>query len=243
MSQELLLIGNPAKRRKSRKTRSVAQRRATAKMLAANRGRRARRAPVRALSNPVRHRRRARRSVSVSRRRTRRNPIGSGSLRGIVPMLKAAGLGGAGAFVTDVAYGYAQPYLPAAFQTPLPGSGLNVTYYLGKGAFTVALGMLAKRALGVRSGIMTEGALAVLAHGAIKDLAGSAGVSLPMGYMPGGRVIPPLPISQNLRGLRKYVGAGGGAVPMIGAGNVNTLFGGSQMAKYVSAGQRETILR
>lgn len=226
--QELLLIGNPAKRRraktarrKSRKAASPAQLRARARFAAMARGR--------TTPNPV-HRRRARRTVARTHRRVRRNPIGGGTLRSLVPMLQNAAWGGAGALVNDVAYGYVQPYLPATFQTPVPGAGLSLGYYVGKGAVAIALGVLGRRIVGARAARMTEGALSVLAHSAMKDAAASAGINVPMGYMPGGRVVPALPISQN---LRKYV-----------PGNVTSLpRAGSQMGAYVSAAQREGMHR
>lgn len=226
MPAELLLVGNPARRRrKSARKASRAQLRARARFAAMARGR--------ALPNPVKHRRR-RAHVVHHHRRVRRNPIGGHALRGLMPMIKAAGLGGAGAIAVDLSYGFAMPYLPAMVQTPLAtGGGINPAYYLAKGAFTVALGVLAKKALGAKAGTMTEGALAVLMHDGMKQFVQGSGMALPLGFMPGGRVLPPLPMSQT---LRKYVGPQNNpaSLPMPGRG---------ALRMYVPASQRENAIR
>lgn len=226
MSAELLLIGNPAKRKAS-----PAQLRARAAFAAAARARSTK-------ANPVK-RHRKKHKVRHSGR-ARRNPIGGNALRGLMPMIKAAGLGGAGALASDVAYGFALPYLPAMIQSPLAeGGGINPAYYLGKGAFTVALGVMAKKVLGAKAATMTEGALAVLMHDGMKQFLGTTGVSVPMGYMPGGRILPPLPMGQGQplrRGVGKYVSLPRAMSP--GGGN-----GMRQMGMYVSPRQREGSLR
>lgn len=153
MATTLLL--NPRRRRAARKgakrsrksNPSAAQKRARAAFAAMARGRsRAARA-----ANPKR--RRARRSArrsnpivsyrrSVSRRR--RNPIslgGSGltNLRSYIAPIKDAAVMGAGAVAMDLAYGYAQPYLPAMLQRQAGRVGLGD---LTKALLTVAFGKL-----------------------------------------------------------------------------------------------------
>lgn len=196
MPSELLLIGNPARRRRKsakRRTRSnpvsPAQRAARAKFAAMARGRTS--------PNPIRRRRR---SAAVSRRRVRRNPIGGSVMRGLGPMVKSAAYGAAGALAVDVGYGFALPYLPAMIQTPVAvGGGINPAYYLGKGAFTIALGVLGKKVLGPKAGPMVEGALAVLLHDAGKRFIEGSGMGVTMGFMPGGRILPQLPAARSLR--------------------------------------------
>jgi hypothetical protein len=211
---ELLLVGNPRKRRrgsrKARRRASPAQRRARARFAAMARARshaarprrRARRHAV--ALNPIRHRRRARHHVA--RRRFRRNPIRMGGyLRGYVPMLKSAGVGATGAILNDVAYGFALPFLPAMMATPVSASGgMNPAYYLGKIGTAFALGAIGSKVIGSRAATMTEGALTVTIRDAIKQMLISFGIAVPMGAaLNPGRVTPPLPISQN---LRKYIG-------------------------------------
>lgn len=196
---ELLLVGNPAPRRKSTKRPSAAQ--------MANRARFA--AMARARANPAPRHHKRRKSSAPRKRHYRRNPIGGNAMRGLMPMLKGAAYGGVGAIASDVGYGFLMPYLPAIVQTPLSATGgINPAYYLGKGAFTIALGVLAKNVLGAKAGPMTEGALAVVFHDAMKQFVQGSGMAIQLGagpgFMPGGQQLPQLPIARN---LRQYVGS------------------------------------
>lgn len=191
---ELLLI-NPKGRnmkRKSRKPRTAAQKRATAKMIAANRARAggrarpARKASRKRRSNPVgavtsTMRRRVRRNPARARRR---NPIAIGSAaRGMLGQFKDALIGGAGSVAVDLAYGQVTPYLPASLQR-VPGSvGLGDAV---KAVFTVAIGqLLAKPTRGV-SRKMAAGALTVQAAQMIASFVPG---SMRMGYANPARIV------------------------------------------------------
>ena len=163
--QELLLV-NPAKRRKSRKAASPAQRRARAAFAAASRARRKnpskRRASRRSVARPAARRRnpimaRARRSSR------RRNPI---AMRGVMntgfDMLKNAAIGGAGGIATDYLFTqYVQPQLPASLLAPIPYAGV-------KAVATVALGIIGKKFAGSIALKAAEGALTKQAYDFIK---------------------------------------------------------------------------
>lgn len=92
MSQILLLQGNPSKRRKSRKHRSAAQRRATAKLVAMNRNpaKRKSRRKSRKSSAVAVVRRSSRRSVRRSARRSFSRS--SGGLRSFTGLLKTGAM-------------------------------------------------------------------------------------------------------------------------------------------------------
>ena len=224
----LLVVGNPArKRRKSRKAASPAQLRARAAFAArARAGSRKRRNTVRAnpapTSNPIRRRRRS--AGAVSRRRVRRNPIGGSLLRGIVPQLKDAAIGAGGAVAVEIAYGYAKPYLPDMVQEPVSTTGgLNPAYYAAKGALAIALGIVARKALGAKAARMVEGSLTVTMHDAAKQFIAGSGMGITLGAA--AQQLPPLPVSRRLRGdMGEYV-----------SGPRNR----SNMGEYVSAGARE----
>lgn len=207
---ELMLIGNPRRRggrgkhrSKSRRRASPAQRRARARFAAMARGRSRARRRRTAVLNPVRHRRH-RRHV-IARRRFRRNPIRMGGyLRGYVPMLKQATVGASGAILNDIAYGFASPFLPAMMQVPVSATGgINPAYYLGKIGTAFALGAIGTKIAGAKAATMVEGALTVTMRDAIKQMLVSFGIAVPMGALNPGRVLPPLPMQQN---LRKYIG-------------------------------------
>lgn len=135
-----------------------------------------------------------------------------------MPMVKDSAVGAAGAIGVDVLYGFLQQYLPASM-TQSGGTmqvmGVNPIYVLSKGAAAVALGTLGKRILGRNAGKIVEGSLTVTLHETMKTMLASSGVNLTLGYMPGGQVLPPLPMSQSLRGtgsrhgtLGMYAGSG-----------------------------------
>lgn len=174
-----LMLINPkgrTKMAKSRKHRSPAQKAATKRMLAANRGGRAaparktRRRKTSYASNPIASVRRRRRShvakATRSSRRRRSNPI---SLRGPMQLLMPALKGAAGALTVNAIFNYA----------PLPlilRNGKMV--YLTKGLLAVALGVFGKKFLGNTAVQMAEGALTVIATNAAQDLLSATGLKL-----------------------------------------------------------------
>lgn len=214
---ETIALINPSRRRRGgRKHRSAAQRRATRRMLAANRARRGgsrrrRRHASRAVGAAVLTNPRRRRSRS---RRMRRNPI-SLNVRGIAakPMqfLAPALTGAVGAIVVNTTLSK----LAGAGVIPLTLMTGRVRYLTQAGA-AIALGMVAQK-FGVKSAMArqaAEGALTVTLVDAIKDFAGSAGVTLGGGmgyYLPARQMTPQ---GRQLQGIGKYVsGPGAPVVP------------------------------
>ena len=203
MSQ--LLLVNPRKRRKSRKTRKSASRR---------------RNPVRAR----RHKRRvARRSnpIRVYRKRTRgrarrRNPISlRGMSGGLVGQLVNALKGAGGAIVNDAAFTYIP--LPAMLKS---GPMSLVTRALGAFGVGYVVSMVGGKSLGAK---MTEGALTVLAYQAIKPMVSTimplAGDDIEgLGYYSPGMImqdtLSPLPDLNTGTPLAAYLsGLGANALP------------------------------
>ena len=87
-----------------------------------------------------------------------------------------AALGASGALVFDVAYGYLNPYLPAAFQSGY----INV---LVKGAAAVGLGMVGMKFLGRERGkALMLGAFTVVAYGALRNAVSGMGIPGLSGY-------------------------------------------------------------
>jgi hypothetical protein len=212
MSQ-LLLVGNPAKRRRSSKPRSAAQKAATRKMLAANRSRknpvhRKRRARVAsARKNPVAHRRT--RAVVHHKRRTRRNPI-SAHMGGAVTLVKGAAIGAVGAIGVDALFGFVSSYLPASFSTEKDATGaVNYGYYLAKGATAVAAAMALKKVVGgQRAAQVATGSLTVTLYRAIAGFMATSipSVKLGMQLNPAQIVAPNArPQLAGVAGMGKYV--------------------------------------
>lgn len=187
---ELLLI-NPRKRRRKAKKAKRRARRNPVSM----------RAVTRRASNPRRRRRARRNPVSyaaVSRRaralgnprRRRRNPSFrmGGIFSGLVPMIRDAAIGAAGAVAVDLAMGQVNRYLPAAVQV-VPGrvgAGDAV-----KAVITVALGKLLARPTRGMSNKMAAGALTVQAHGIIKQfLPATLTAAMPVSYASPARIVP-----------------------------------------------------
>ncbi len=249
MSQ-VLLVGNPIKRkrktaakRKSTRKASPAQLRARAKFAAMARARagktKRRASPKRksrtstavTRSNPIVAKRRSpKRRTHVAKRRTRRNPIsGRGITAMLVPALKQAGLGAAGAIGVDVAFGFVQSYLPAGVQSPTDATGgVNYAYYAAKGAAAFAIAMGVRKLVGGnKAAHVLNGSLTVTLHDMAKGLMGTYAPSMTMGQyigptpglsnMPGGRVVA-LP-SSSLRGMQQYITAQSGG---LGAGSSGT---------------------
>lgn len=198
MSQLLLIHPNPKKRR-GKKRRSAAQRAATARMLAANprssgsgRKRKYRRSAVG----------RVRRSVRRYSRRAGRS-LRSFSVSGVVPMVKNAGMGAAGALGVDIAYGAASRFLPAAVLSPIGADGkMNYAYYAAKGAAAVALGVLAGKVISPTAAHkMAEGSLTVTLYDAVKSMIPAG--SVPMGYASSAQIA-----RGNVRRISEYVRQG-----------------------------------
>jgi len=207
---DILLI-NPAKRKgrkmARKKTRSAAQRRATAKLVAMNRRRSspARRAPRRKARrrNPISiitartPRRPARRTRNPlgrrsGRHRRRRNPISLGgvSARGIIGQVKDALIGAGGAVAVDAAYARLSPMLPATLQR-MPGSvGAGDAV---KALFTILAGKLLSRMTRGLSNRMAQGALTVQAHGIVSSMlpAGLLGYYSPARIVQGNNRVGP----------------------------------------------------
>ena len=183
--QELLLV-NPRKR--TRKTRSAAQRAATRKLVALNKARRKNPAPARrrrraapkapaVMSNP---RRRTRTIVKTVRSRRRRNPSTRGNMTG---MFQTALMSAAGAVTVNAAYNY----------LPIPAT-LKVGYtgYAVKAGLAMALGLFGKKFLGSRAVKMAEGSLTVTLSQVLVDVGAKAGLQL--GYYSPAVQMAPRPI-------------------------------------------------
>jgi len=227
MPVSLLLVGNPARRR-TRKARAKSRKAPSAKQLAARRkfaamararaGKRraAKRTSVTVMrSNPVKRRRHvAKRSHAVARRRVRRNPISSASLRNVTSLLKTSATGAAGAIGVDVLMGLVQRYLPAAIATPNDSAGgVNYGYYAAKGALAVVASMGAAKVIGAATAArIAEGSLTVTLHGLMARLIAANMSSVPLGMYtgarlgnsPGGKVLN-MNANRPLRGVGAYV--------------------------------------
>lgn len=202
-----------------KKTRSAAQRRATAKLVSMNKARRSGRKARR--HNPIstiaaraavrRTRRPARRTanpIGRTRRavRRRRNPISLGglSVKGIMSQVKDALIGAGGAVALDVAYARLNPMLPASLQrTPgMIGAGDAV-----KALVTIAAGKLLNRATRGLSGKMAQGALTVQAHGIVSAMlpAGMVGFYSPARIVQGTNRVGPM---RSGNGMQAYLPPG-----------------------------------
>lgn len=235
MSQ-LLLVGNPARRRK---TRSAAQKRATAKMLAANRSKRRaspkrKRSVVALATNPAPRRRRRTATVKhTAKRRARRNPISASlSIRSITAQLKNAGIGAAGALGVDVAYGFASGYLPDMIKAPVDAAGApNYAYYAAKGLLAIGIGMAAKKVVGAnRAAQLVEGSLTVTAHDLMKTIVAKNFAGVTLGYASPGRTLPYMPNNQALGGVGTYL-----------SGTPSQNMQNRSLSAYVPQSQREVL--
>lgn len=186
----LLLVGNPARRRAkkrnpAKRAASPAQKRARAAF--------ARAAKARSRSNPAKRRatakhrtHRARRNPIASRRprRARRNPISAGlNLRSITAQLKSAAVGAGGAVGVDVLFGMVSGYLPASLATPVDtqNGGVNYGYYATKAATAIGAGLLLRRFLKHNAGRIVEGSLTVTMHDMAKQFLANNATSVPLG--------------------------------------------------------------
>lgn len=207
MSQLMLIHPNPKKRR------SAAQRAATARMLAANRAKRGGGGGKKSRKKYTRKtavQRTVYRTKRYARRAARR---GGRILRGfstgsVVPMVKSAGIGAAGAIGVDIAMGYATRVLPASVASPVAADGgMNYGYYATKGALAIALGVLGRRVISPSlASKMAEGSLTVTLYNAAKGFIPTGSVPMSgMGY-PSSAMIAR---GGNVRRISEYVNAGG----------------------------------
>jgi hypothetical protein len=176
------IAANPRKRR-SKKSRSPAQRAATRRMIAANRS---------VKRNPTK--RRARRSSPVasaprrspSRRSTSRVRASfAGSGASAMTLVKAGAIGAGGALAVDVAQGFVNGFLPVSMATKLNADGTtNYLNYAVKGALAVGLAHFGKRFLpGGVAAQMATGSMTVMAYELMRPLAASMlPASMPLGW-------------------------------------------------------------
>jgi hypothetical protein len=196
---EMLLL-NPAPRRRRRKnpTRTAAQRRATARLVALNRARRAnpakrrkarRRNPVAAPAAPVslsrapmrRRRRNPVRAIEVRRRR--RNPAGlRGLTSGIMPAVTDALVQGGGAVAFDVLHGQLARFLPVALQRTPGQVGVGDAV---KAVGTLMIGRLLNRTTRGLSMRAAKGALTVQAYELVRQFVPA---NMTMGYAGAGMI-------------------------------------------------------
>jgi hypothetical protein len=171
---EMLLI-NPRKRRAGIKRRKTAQR----STVSAKRVTRRRRSASGYAANPISQvRRRVRNRIAKAHhkiRRRRRNPIGGVNMQGIVPMIKRAAIGGAGAVAMDALMTQVNKFMPASLQGGHVGLAVQAV-------LSVALGKGLSRATKGVSETMAVGALTVQAADLVRSLtSGMTGMS-GMGY-------------------------------------------------------------
>lgn len=258
---EILLL-NPKGRTKMAKKRSAAQKRATSKMIAANRARarvggvkrRAARkttgakrrrivARTTVMANPAprRRRRAARRSNPAAMvRRRRRNPISLGGrgMGGLLGPMKEAAIQGAGAVAFDIGFGYLNAYLPASLQRTPGRVGVGDAV---KAVITVVAGnFLGKYTKGM-SRKAAVGALTIQARDIVASmLPASAGAVAGLGYaVPGRLVNMSARVNPNRTALNAYIP---GRPPLLNAymqpGQTALLNGNGRAG---SAGQREGV--
>lgn len=200
MNELIVVHANPRKKR-----RSAAQKAATAKMLAANRKKRRGPGRPRVAKAKRKYTRRnsVQRVVAKVRKYSRSRRTRALTMSGVVPMIKGAGIGAAGAIGNDFAYGFAAKFLPDNMKNPNGADGPNYLYHLGKGATAIALGMVAGKVIAKPlANKLAEGALTVALYEAGKTM-------IPANMMPlAGMGYPsPAQISRrgNVRLLSQYV--------------------------------------
>lgn len=128
MAGQLMLLNPTRKRRKSRKRRTPAQKAATRRLVAYNRGRKRRPAKRRAARRAPARRRNPNGFMGAPRRRRRR----AAGLTGLPALLMPAAVGAGGALALDVAWGMLP--IPAQFKTgPFIGPAVKIGGALGIG--------------------------------------------------------------------------------------------------------------
>lgn len=214
-----LMIVNPRRRKAKRKTRSPAQRAATARMLAANRARRnpapkRRRPKARAASVAVATRRYRRKSASgsvkryVRRARARASTMGKSlgfSLPKIQHAVTQAAIAGAGAVAVDVLMGQAVKFLPATWATRYSADGtVNWAYYASKSAVAIGMAVAGAKFLPGKAksaaNTMALGSLTVMTYELMRGMIPAD--MLTLGFMSPGRVVGG---SDNVTSLGKYL--------------------------------------
>lgn len=191
---QMLLLGNPRRRRRSHAKRRRAHKRRSHRKMTAKQlqyfGPRRRRASRRRSS--------ARREVVVmnpsrrSRRVARRARRHLGSLKSGAMSLLKTGFGlGAGAVAVDVGYGLLGNVLPASVTSKVDATTGNVNwlYYATKGAVALGIGVYGRRFIpGGFALKMAEGSFAVMAYELIRGLIPAG--SVPLGYFNPAPVVP-----------------------------------------------------
>lgn len=249
---ELLLL-NPSKRRRRKsaapKRRRVVARnptRAVAPRLALNPRRRrvSRRRRNTTLAVTPRRRNPIRSRLRRAGRR-RRNPIGLGSMAGVIRMFKDAAIGAGGAVAVDYAYAYVNAKLPSTLQIQAGKIGVGDGV---KALLTVAAGSLLNRMSRGLSLKLAAGALTVQVRDAILKAVPAASVGY---YNPGvvvagsGRVGPNRAINGNGAGANNAMGAylAPGRTPLLNAylapGRTPLLNGMRGMGSRMPASARE----
>ena len=219
---EVLMI-NPKRRTRRKTRRTAAQKAATRKLVARNRGRK--RVTRRRRKNPSTRNafgvpRYGTRRRNPVRRARRRNPARR-SARGIVnTTLMPAVKGAAGALALDVAWGY----------LPIPMT-LKTGYmrHVVKGVGALGLGYLANFVTS-RSDAdqMARGAMTVVVHGAMREAAQQFMPTVPLdgiGYYSAG-----MPVGAYVEGMGEYVGTGGATDPYLAADTLAKPFAGPSAA-------------
>lgn len=157
---------NPSRRKSRKGHRSAAQKRATAKMIAANRRGRVSKNPIRAAAKTNPRRAPARRAPA-RRAAARRNPIRLGGSPGFLKLgtylapIGQALVMGAGAVAVDVGYGFLNRQLPIMLQRTPKGTGLGDLF---KALVTVAVGNALRGPTKDLSRKAAVGSLVVQAH-------------------------------------------------------------------------------
>lgn len=181
---QLMLVSNPAKRRKSSRKKSTGKRRSTAKRSASRR--------------------------SSSRRKSksltfRSNPIRSRGLMGrvvdgqLMPAVKMA----AGALAVDVGFGYLNSYLP-------PALSVGAVRHITKAVGAILLSVVASKFVNASTANeMAKGALTVVFHDAAKEVLGNTMPGVPLGFYTSGYVTAPprLGAYRSRKSLGFYQGA------------------------------------
>jgi len=165
MAGQLMLLSANPKRRKSGKRRSAAQRAATAKLVAMNKGRKSRRARSRPATAAPRSARRV-------TRRSRRSAGMGFSRSGAVDMLKNGAISGAGAVAGDVLFGQLAKVLPDNTISKVNADGsVNFLHYGAKAAMAVGIGIFGRRILpGALPAKIADGILTVSAYELVKSM-------------------------------------------------------------------------
>lgn len=161
-----LMLVNPRKRRKSSRPRTAAQKAATRALVARNRKR-----PARRKRNPARSL-----VTAPARRARRRNPSRRGFVQSAVSMPNMMGTftGAGGALALDIAWGFLP--IPVNFK-------MGPMRHIAKAAGAIGLGFVADMAASRKTAMdMTNGALTVILHDAMRDAVSTFAPQVPLGF-------------------------------------------------------------